>query len=376
MVETSWTRRSARAAVASLVLAPLLIAATAAGPAGRPWVPPACPDPPHVETGGRAPVDGARYQLEPVLVDGELRGQRVTVANGAFRPRSVELAAESFAAGPFGDAVLIGTDDGTHSTLSLIDVRRGCAWLLATASDVIRSATIDPAGRQLHEARVDRVTRADLGIWRRPVEAADEATPALEPIVPDPRFGRTFSTGLAWSEDGSRLAVTTCGALACRVRVLDPASGRVALIADPAFGDVVGLTGDRIVAHAACPGLPCPLVSVPTRGGQRIVLARDGGLAALATASDGAVRVVLEVLDPGRWSLRSVAPDGTQPTDLGPLPTDLRLLPGGSRATGGVALPPGWTALAPDALLPATARAAIARHITDGRAVPLVEVPR
>ena len=189
MVETSWTRRSARAAVASLVLAPLLIAATAAGPTGRPWVPPACPDPPSLEVGGMAPEDGARYQLEPVLVDGELRGQRVTLAHGAFRSRSLELAAESFAAGPFGDAVLIGTDDGTRSTLSLIDVRRGCAWLLATAPDVIRSATIDPTGRQVHEARVDRVTRADLGIWRRPVEAADAATPALEPIE-TPRSAR------------------------------------------------------------------------------------------------------------------------------------------------------------------------------------------
>lgn len=375
MVETPWIRRFARAAVAPLALAPVLVAATAAGPADQPWVPPPCPDPPRVEVGTERVGRGTWYRADPVLVDGELRANRIALGHGPSRPRAIVLDAESFAAGPFGDAVLLGTDDGARSTLTLVDVPRGCAWTLATSTDVIRRATIDPTGRRIDEMRVDRATRADLGIWRRDVAAPATATLVLEPIGPDPRFGRTFSTELAWSPDGTRLAVTACGAAACRIRVLDPATGRVVTIVDPMLGDVVGLDADRVIAHRACPGLPCPLVSVPIQSGQRVVLARDAGLASLAIGPDGSIRVVAEVLGQG-WSLRSVSPDGSSPVDLGPLPAEQRLVPGGGRASSGVALRPGWAATAPDGHLPLAGHAAMAHHITDGRTVPLDEVSR
>ena len=99
--------------------------------------------------------------------------QRLVVGRlGETLTQTLDLPAESFAAGPFGRIVLTGSDDGSTSRLELVDVAGGCSWLVATERDVIRRATIDPAGATIYEMRVDRATRADLGIWRRGLDAA------------------------------------------------------------------------------------------------------------------------------------------------------------------------------------------------------------
>ena len=109
-------------------------------------------------------------RLDPIVVDGAYVGQRLSVGAGGAPPKRIDLAAESFATGPTGGVVLIGSDDGRRSQLSLVDVTGGCAWAIGSSTDVVRSATVSSDGRSVIESRVDRRTRADLGIWRRPFD--------------------------------------------------------------------------------------------------------------------------------------------------------------------------------------------------------------
>jgi hypothetical protein len=308
---------------------------------------------------------------------GALSGQRLVVGRaGGVSHRSLALPPESFAAGPFGAVVLVGTDDGTTSRLVALDVLDGCSTPLASSRDVIRRATISEDGGSLVEFRVDRQTRADLGTWRRPLGRPGRATRILAPIAPDPRFGRTWSTEFLWNDDGS-LAVESCGEVACRTRVVgrsDP-KGRAATPAD--LGAAFGLAGDRLVSYRACPGLPCPIVVTDLATGRRRTLVDMAGTA-IVTSTAAGERVVY-VQHGGRGpTLHSVALDGSHDLDIGPLPAGFDLLADVSRAGAGVRVPPGWVVLAPRGRLPVDRAepAPILRQVLDGRSATLGEVLR
>jgi hypothetical protein len=225
--------------------------------------------------------------------------------------------------------------------------------------------------------RVDRATRADLGIWRRPIGGAEPARRVLDPIAPDDRFGRTFSTDFTWDLAGDRLAIQSCGELACRVRILAPGGGPTTTLEAPDLGPIVGLDGDRAVTYESCRGLPCPIVATDLRTGERQVLAAAAGFAIVAGGPDGS-RLIHEVgAETGR-TLRAIALDGGSPGDLGALPTGLRLHPAGDRAEAGTRLPPGWVLLAPDGRLSADAMALRPqlRHLPDGSTVAFDEALR
>jgi hypothetical protein len=374
MLESRWFRRAGPGVVALGAVA--LIASTTLGVGDRPWEPPPCPASAAMQTARHGTV-GAWFRVEPRVVDGERRGQRLAVGIADGAPaRSVELDAESFAAGPVGDQVLVGTDDGSASRLSIIDLRLGCRRPLAASSDVIRRATLSPDGATSFEFRVDRVTRADLGIWRRELRTPEPATRVLAPIAADVRFGRTWSTEFAWSLDGSRLAIQSCGEVACRTRVLDPAVARVQTIADPDLGLLAGLTRDRVVLHAACRGLPCPLYSVAIADRARTLLDAAAGRAVLASDPDGRPRAVHEVGGAGP-DLRSVGLDGTGVLLLRADPSGARLVPRTSGSQTGVEVGPEWLTLAgadpsgADAQQPPRLR-----HLVDEPAVTLEEALR
>lgn len=374
MVETRWFRRAGPGIAALGGVA--LIAATSLGAGDRPWTPPPCPG---VATGPQASerASGTAWlRQDAVLADGTLRGQRLAIGRADdARPRTIELAVESFAAGPFGDTVLVGTDDGTASRLSLVDLGRACVWTIATSDAVIRRATLAPDGRTIYEMRVERTSRADLGIWRRSLDGTGAPVRVLGPIAADARFGRTFATEFTWSPDGQRLAVGSCGEVACRVRVLDPATGSHRLVADPSLGAVVGVTTDHVVTHGACRGLPCPVVSVALGDGTRTVLHEEAGLATLTTAMDGSPSVVMEV-GPGGLELRVVGTDGRGARDLGRAPEGRRLVVPSATA-GSATVPAGWLTFGPGGRLALDGPTpALFRHITDGPTVRLDEVPR
>jgi len=257
-----------------------LVASSTLGAALRQWAPSACVGPSGDRTvaardRAAATLEDMRgspwFRLDPVLDGmGSLIGQRLVIGiHGGQSPRTLDLSSEAFAAGPFGGIVLIGSDHGSTSRLRAVDVARGCAWVFADEADVIRRATIDAAGTAIYEMRVDRATRADLGVWRRPIDGMAAARQVLGPPPADSRFGRTFSTEFAWDLAGDRLAVQSCGELACRVRVIVPDGGETVTLDSPDLGPIVGLTGDFVVTYEACRGFPCPIVS--TTGGTAAV---------------------------------------------------------------------------------------------------------
>jgi hypothetical protein len=380
MVESRWRQRAGPGLLALGLLA--MLGAPSAGAGELTWAPPACPDGPiapgaAARDAGDVTAGAAWYRLEPRLDGaGSQVGARVAVGAGDGSPaRSIDLAAESFAAGPYGRFVLTGSDDGTRSTLRFVDLGAACARTIATERDVVRRAALDPTGTALFEFRVDRRTRADLGVWRRPLNGSGDVRRVLAPIAVDARFGRTFTTELSWNLEGDRLVVQSCGALACRTRLFDPATGRVALVDDDDLGEVVGVSGTRVIAYEACRGLPCPIVAVDATSGSRKTLSVGAGMAVLVDGDTGP-RLVHEDWARGPDMLRVAGLDGTAD---GAIRIDAggRLLPAPARAQAAVGAPRGWIAIGPVGRAatgqgPATSL----RRIADGRTVVLEEASR
>jgi hypothetical protein len=369
MVESRWSRRIGP--VLAALGAVVAVVATTAG-ATAAWVPRPCDGSPGPGMGGIV----AWYRLDPTITDGVLSGQRLSLGRAdAAAPSVVDLDPESFASGPFGGTVLAGTDDGRSSRMSLIDLAAGCAWSVGTSADVIRHATVTPDRSAIVEFRVDRRTRADLGVWSRPLDGR-EARRILGPIEADPRFGPTWLTELGWSDDGGTLAVQSCGEVACRFRLLDVRSGSTTLVADPSLGSLVGVADGHVVARGACRGLPCPLVGLPRNRGPRVTLDEAAGQAVLIRDAAGR-SVIVHELGGDPTALRAVRPDGRETRALS-VPTDGRRLVGPPGWSGGaIEATDGWIAVGPDGRLElAGDRPAMFRHVTDGRTVPLSEVPR
>ncbi len=370
MVGSGWFRRAGPGVAVIAALA--LIASTTSGAPTRVWRPDDCVGRPRL--GDQGP--GTWFRLDPALSDGIRTGTRLAVGSlPGDSPRVLELEAESFAAGPFDGAVLVGTDDGRESRLALLDVAAGCTWSVGSSSDVIRRATLSPDRATIFEFRVDRDSRADLGVWRRPTTGAAPASRVVGPIEADERFGLTWLTSLSWSEDGGVLAIQSCGEVACRTRLWDPRSGGLRQVADPRLGDLVGVTTEHLVAHGSCRGLPCPLLSVRLADGWVQALARTAGNATMSRATDGRPVAVFE-RDPDGHDLREVGLDGG---DLRAIegPTDgRRLVAGIDRTDGAIDIPPGWLVFGPDGRLPIDGPVGpLLRPIGDGLAAPLDEVP-
>jgi hypothetical protein len=369
MVESRWFRRAGPGIAAMGAI--LVIASTTAGVRPESWSPPRCAGVPGI---GQVP-SGAWYRIDATIVDGVRSGQRLTVGgSGTARVRGLDLDPESFASGPFAGTVLVGTDDGTTSRLSLIDVAAGCAWSVGRSDAVVRRATITPDGTALIEFRVDRATRADLGVWRRPLDGRGALERILGPIEPDERFGPTWLTELSWSDDGSLMAVQSCGEVACRVRWIDPRTGAGGAVSDPSLGDLVGLTRDRLLVRAACRGLPCPVRSVAMKDGAVSTIVRSAGQAVLARDGDGRHLVVFERDADGR-ATASIRLDGSGERAMPDDARGRRLVAAPAWSGDAAEVPAGWIAFGPDGRLPVAGPVgAVLRRVSDGHTVPFGEV--
>ncbi len=385
MVRSVWLRMAGPGVVA--VAAVGMLTSTALGARDRPWVPPDCGPgerheavgrvgpPTTLEASGPAPW----FRLDPVLDGaGALAGQRLDIGRAdGTGGRTLVLAPESFASGPFGPVVLVGTDDGSGSRLLAIDVLAGCATVIDASADVIRRATIDPDGQSVIEFRLDRRTRTDLGIWRKPLDGDGPADRSVPPIDPDARFGRTWSTEFLWSMGKPGLAIQSCGEAACRTRIVDPATGTWSLVDEPDLGPALGLADGQLVSYLACRGLPCPVVSIDVSTGRRQTVAPAAGPAVVIATDDGP-RLVHERDAAQGADLRSVRLDGTGSLDLGAVPRGLSLQMDPSRSAAGLDAPAGWVLLAPQGRLDLAspdpgAATAILRHGSDGRSAAIDE---
>jgi hypothetical protein len=304
--------------------------------AAEPWVPPPCPGAPGTQHGGDEAA-GAWYRLDPILdAAGTLAGLGLEVGSQAGPTRSLRLPPESFASGPEDGLVLTGADDGRTSRLRLLDPVLGCETPLAVESDVVRSALLAPDRGSIYEHRVDRATRADLGVWRRPIGGGDAAR-VLPPLPADARFGPTFVTDLRVAGDG-RVVVSACGMRACRTRVLEPATGRVSRV--DGTGPALGVHGSTLVSMAPCAGLPCAILSTDLDDGGTTVLVARAGQADLA-GDDG--RLLLHEDENGSLRGRDLA------TGAAFIVADGGLAPvgRGSLATAGIQAHRNLVALAP-----------------------------
>jgi hypothetical protein len=305
---------------------------------------------------------------------GSLVGQHLTLGRGArSNAGRVDLPPESAVAGPFGNLVLLVEDDGARSRIVAVDSAAGCALTLAEEAAVVRRATLDPDGSTIYETRVDRASRADLGVWRRSLDGAPPEQ-VLGPLPPDDRFGRTWSTELSWATDGGRLVVQSCGYLACRTRLLDPRSGESHLLDDPDLGELIGVAEDHVLTYAACHGLPCAIIGTDLGTGDHRVLADDAALAVVVDTPAGP-RLVHETSEP-EAHLRVVDLVGLGEDLVTGLPAGVRLVPSATRAGAALATPPGWTLLAPDGRVGAAGGPSWLFRPTDARLVRMQEMPR
>lgn len=386
MLESRWVRWVGPGLIGVLAIGTLATATATSGAGARPWAPPPCPATTSITgVAVAAPPAGlqeiaaqAWYRMDPLLdPGGALEGQQVSLGlDGERGARTLRLPPESFVAGPFGGLILVGSDDGSTSVVQAVDVSIGCSWTLDSEDAVVRRATIDPAGTTLYEARVDRASRVDLGIWATGLDGAPTRQ-VLGPIAADDRFGRTFTTEFAWDPDGQVLAVQSCGEMACRTRLVGQAGDAARLLDDPDLGTMIGVADGRLVDYLACAGLPCPIVSVDLRSHARVNLAEDAGVGILAATPDGA-RVLHEAFTPSGLVLRSVALDGSGAVDIGPIADGLRLHPTPDRAQAATRLPTGWALLTPDGRIAVDGPAdqGQIRHVPDGQSVELDEVTR
>ena len=374
--------------IALIGLLGLVASATATtGTSLSTWVPRACDGPPRdripAARDQQAPDLEARgqrpwFRLDPLVgTDGALDGQRLIVGLVADRAaRTLDLDPESFAAGPFGRVVLAGSDDGTRSRLLLVDVVAACTASVADESAVVRRATITPDGTAIVETRVDRASRADLGTWRRPIDGSGPARRIVAPFPADERFGRTFSTELAWNATGDRLAIQACGETSCRTRIVDPDGRHPRAVDDVSLGVMIGHDGDRLLTYRPCRGFPCDVVSIAADGSRAVIA--PAAWSATLVEDESVTRLVHEIWTGTRFALRGVRPDGSDARDLGDLPEGLRLAAPTSLSGVGTRQPDGWAVLAPEGRMPLTAAepAPLLRHVTDGSTVPFDEVSR
>jgi len=308
---------------------------TDAAPAG--WEAPPCAPGTPGQDAGRVP---AWFRLEPVLdAEGWLVGQEVElgVIGGAIQGGLLD--AESFASGPRLGRVVVGTDDGKRSRVQVIDAGSGCATDAGTRRDVVRSAILTADATRLIEHRVDRRSRADLGVWEVALAGGSEVR-LLPGLEPDDEHGPTFATILLAGGAGE-LAAVSCGEAACRARLVD-GSGEVRLT--PGLGDPIGVADGALVAYSPCPSLPCAIERVDADG-TRTQLAAEAGQAVLVGGDDPSV--VFEPVDEpaGRLTILSLRTGAARAVRGLP---GLRLQPPAHRALAGVETPAASVLLAPD----------------------------
>ncbi|MBI3745294.1 MAG: hypothetical protein HY264_01980 [Chloroflexi bacterium] len=279
----------------------------------------------------------AWWRSAPALdAAGTLTGWTLTVGDGGGVSFAMPMPPASSVSGPADGRVVAAIDDGARSAIRVVETGDGCVHVVALDGVVVRRAITDRASDGYLAHLLDASTRADLGVWRvtldgrrtlvlGPIEAAALRSAGIE---------RVWSTSLAATGDGRRLAVQSCDPDACLTRVLDRPTGHILVLAGRQ-GDLVGFAGDRVLTRAACTGLPCPILAWGADG-VATTLADDADAAAVTV--DGMV-VVAGPPGSGGARLLAIDPLTGARRDLGLLAPGAKLAASG--ADGSDALPGG-----------------------------------
>jgi len=215
----------------------------------------------------RAASDGSNRGLEAtgrsVLGKrGEVVGRSLSAraANGA--QLAVELPVESFVGDAVDDLVVYTTYvPSTGSHVRGLDLVTGCDSLLASPSEIVRSAALSNDGASVYVHSVMKSGRADAGVTRFDL-ASESSAQVLPPLRPNDRLGPIFGTELHFTPDGRALAVQSCGMFECLARVLDIDSGAVTTFDEPGQGAFISINAAQLVTYAACHGLPCDVLGI------------------------------------------------------------------------------------------------------------------
>ncbi len=316
---------SAAIVVAAVVVASNLQPAARAGGRAVAAVPGTCRQSP-ARTAN--PDPGATWRLADRLdAGGSMVGRTLAVGHGGSVELALDLPVEGSARGPVDGLVVVSADDGWRSEIRLVSATEACSWLVASLDDVVRSAVYDAANKVVVAHLVDRVTRADRGIWRVSAFAANDEVPAQ--IAP-PAGAAAAALGTIWTTDlrvdatARRLAIQQCSQAGCVTRLVDLRGRRGIQIVGrrPALqGGLIGLAPRSIVTWDWCPGLPCPILAWDLATGDPSLLT-EGAIAAALTG-DGR-HLVLVKSAPGGTTLRidlvSRAEHRIEPFEAGALP--------------------------------------------------------
>ena len=313
-----------------------------AGPRSEVPRPTACSGSPIIAGEPIAPQVGTWWKtIELLDRAGSLVGRQLFVGRNGPPQAVVDLAAESAVSGPVGGIVVATTDDGRQSEVRLVSVREDCAWVAYSAPSVVRSAILDPRDGTLFLHLLDRSTRADTGVWRLGGAAGNIAESVLSAPPLDATSAAGGSVGIVWSTElrldprGSRLAVQSCGAGGCVIRVFDLRDdlAQPLVVGGPSQGDLLGFAGDELVTWSRCPGLPCSVVSWNPANGRRRILVDDARSAGLT--GDGRRLVAVVSWGPAPRALE-IDPATGADRPLPGLPAGLEPVPGGLAASTGL----------------------------------------
>lgn len=256
--------------------------------------------------------DGTWWDQRPTTdSQGSLTGWTVTIGAPRARSMAMGLPPGSLISGPNQGNILATVEDGTQSTVRVIDTAARCSRSLRIDGSIARRAVLMPDGNTALVHLLERGTRADLGIWRVPLDGSRPSRILVSPTTAALRssgINRVWSTELRLSADGGRLAVQSCDPGRCLTRVLDLATGAIVTI-DGEHGSVIGILGRVLITRAACPGLPCDILAWDLQTGQSKTIAigtsgaavtHDGRVVAIHRRTDGTTTAALVDLTSGR----------------------------------------------------------------------------
>jgi len=281
--------------VSALVIAAIVPASIAAGPVAPRQTASACvaPSPPSSGLAELVSLQPARVASDALLTSrGELTGRRMAIERQSDEPVVISLPPESFVAGARGATVVYGWHSLQQgSEVRLIDAETGCDRRLARPTEVVRSALLAPDGGSLFVHRVGKADRRDLGVTRHDLTSGGQMQ-VVEPLPVSDTFGPTFATNLSWSADGTELAVQSCGADRCRTRVLDAATGEVAVYAGDGHGSLIGFDRSQLVTWDTCHWAPCAVLAIDRATGEASTFAEEAFDASLSWSDGDLVLIV------------------------------------------------------------------------------------